>query len=103
MTCPEDLRKQLLGLIARLGERAAGEQLRISRNVLARLVGGLTVRDGSLALLREGLALEAPPAQAPPAPASPPSSERKHARKTSGQTAPSVAAKRRSAPARAAR
>lgn len=53
---PEDHRRRIRSLIDEHGEVGAGELLGISRQALARAVGGLGVRAGTAALVREALA-----------------------------------------------
>jgi hypothetical protein len=53
---PEDLRAAVFAVVQAIGERAAMAKLGVGRGPLARLVAGLTVRAGTLALVREHLA-----------------------------------------------
>jgi hypothetical protein len=49
-------RQAITELVKALGERRAAERLNVTPQVLARVLGGLPVRRGNLALLRGGLA-----------------------------------------------
>jgi hypothetical protein len=53
---PEDLRGLVRALVERVGEPLAVERLGLSRIALARLLAGLPIRRGTIALAREGLA-----------------------------------------------
>ena len=53
---PEDLRGRVAALLRRDGERVTMTRLGFSRVVFARVLAGLTVRAGTVALLRERLA-----------------------------------------------
>jgi predicted DNA-binding protein (UPF0251 family) len=52
---PKADRDQLRKLIEDIGENAAREQLGISRGAFSRCLAGLTVRPGTVALVRQGL------------------------------------------------
>lgn len=55
VTPPDDLRQALGTLVSTIGERATLERLNISRQTLARVTGGLPVRVGTLAQVRQQL------------------------------------------------
>ena len=55
VTPPDDVRQALGALVSVIGERAALERLNISRQTLARVTGGLPVRVGTLAQVRQQL------------------------------------------------
>lgn len=54
-TAPLELRNQVTALVREAGEAATVRHLGISRLALARVVAGLPVRAGTIALVREAL------------------------------------------------
>lgn len=52
MAVPDDARGRVAALVGELGERLAAERLGVGRATLTRLVAGLPVRAGTLALVR---------------------------------------------------
>ena len=55
VTAPAELREAATRLVMRHGEVAASRELQISRSALLRLIAGLPVRRGTLALAEQQL------------------------------------------------
>lgn len=55
MPVPEELQLYVKELVARVGEANASKQLEVSRPTIPRLVAGLPVRAGTLALVKISL------------------------------------------------
>jgi hypothetical protein len=67
---PQAMRETLTTLIRDDGETAVARRLNIGRQTLGRIVGGLTVRPGTIALIQNSLAVPpAPEARHDPNPA----------------------------------
>jgi hypothetical protein len=59
MALSAEERQRLRSLLDSLGEREALARLGLNRHLVARAVGGLSIRRGSVALLRDALARQA--------------------------------------------